>query len=89
MRRPAQTWPGYIKSHVHWANVDAGKSEFVLLPTFLGEDTPENREAFRATIPLGRLSTPADVAAAVVFLASDAAELITGVCLEIDGGRCI
>ena len=49
-----------------------------LLPTFLGEDTPENREAFRATIPLGRLSTPADVTA-----------LITGVCLEIDGGRCI
>ena len=60
-----------------------------LLPTFLGEDTPENREAFRATIPLGRLSTPADVAAGVVFLASDAAALITGVCLEIDGGRCI
>ncbi|NKB47896.1 MAG: glucose 1-dehydrogenase [Alphaproteobacteria bacterium] len=60
-----------------------------LLPTFLGEDTPENREAFRASVPLGRLSTPADVAAGVVFLASDAAELITGVCLEIDGGRCI
>ncbi len=60
-----------------------------LLPTFLGEDTPENREAFRATIPLGRLSTPADIAAGVVFLASDAAGLITGVCLEIDGGRCI
>jgi 3-oxoacyl-[acyl-carrier protein] reductase len=60
-----------------------------LLPTFLGEDTPENREAFRATVPLGRLSTPADIAAGVVFLASDAAELITGVCLEIDGGRCI
>jgi 3-oxoacyl-[acyl-carrier protein] reductase len=60
-----------------------------LLPTFLGEDTPENREAFRASIPLGRLSTPADIAAGVVFLASDAAALITGVCLEIDGGRCI
>ena len=60
-----------------------------LLPTFLGEDTPETREAFRASVPLGRLSTPADVAAGVVFLASDAAELITGVCLEIDGGRCI
>lgn len=60
-----------------------------LLATFLGEDTPENREAFRASVPLGRLSTPADIAAGVVFLASDAAELITGVCLEIDGGRCI
>lgn len=60
-----------------------------LLATFLGEDTPENREAFRQTVPLGRLSTPEDVANAVLFLASDEAELITGVCLEVDGGRCI
>ena len=69
--------------------LNPGAGDTPLLPTFLGEDTPENREAFRATIPLGRLSTPADVAAGVVFLASDAAALITGVCLEIDGGRCI
>ncbi len=75
------------KIRVNALNPVAGDTP--LLPTFLGEDTPENREAFRATIPLGRLSTPADVAAGVVFLASDAAELITGVCLEIDGGRCI
>ena len=60
-----------------------------LLATFLGEDTPENREAFRQTVPLGRLSTPEDVANAVLFLASDEAALITGVCLEVDGGRCI
>ena len=75
------------KIRVNALNPVAGDTP--LLPTFLGEDTPENREAFRATIPLGRLSTPADIAAGVVFLASDAAELITGVCLEIDGGRCI
>jgi 3-oxoacyl-[acyl-carrier protein] reductase len=60
-----------------------------LLATFLGKDTPENREAFRQTVPLGRLSTPEDVANAVLFLASDEAALITGVCLEVDGGRCI
>jgi 3-oxoacyl-[acyl-carrier protein] reductase len=60
-----------------------------LLATFLGEDTPANREAFRQTVPLGRLSTPEDVANAVLFLASDEAALITGVCLEVDGGRCI
>jgi 3-oxoacyl-[acyl-carrier protein] reductase len=60
-----------------------------LLATFMGEDTPENREAFRQSVPLGRLSTPADVANAVLFLASDEAALVTGVCLEVDGGRCI
>jgi 3-oxoacyl-[acyl-carrier protein] reductase len=75
------------KIRVNALNPVAGDTP--LLPTFLGEDTPENREAFRATIPLGRLSTPQDIAAGVIFLASDAAELITGVCLEIDGGRCI
>ncbi len=75
------------KIRVNALNPVAGDTP--LLPTFLGEDTPENREAFRATVPLGRLSTPQDIAAGVVFLASDAAELITGVCLEIDGGRCI
>jgi 3-oxoacyl-[acyl-carrier protein] reductase len=60
-----------------------------LLATFLGEDTPANREAFRATVPLGRLSTPADVGEAAAWLASDAAALVTGVALEVDGGRCI
>jgi 3-oxoacyl-[acyl-carrier protein] reductase len=60
-----------------------------LLATFLGEDTPENRAAFRASIPLGRLSTPEDVGEAAAWLASDAASLVTGVALEVDGGRCI
>lgn len=61
-----------------------------MLQTFLGqEDTPEVRARFVATIPLGRMSRPADIAAAAVFLVSDEASMITGACLEIDGGRCI
>lgn len=61
-----------------------------LLKDFLpGEDTPEARAGFVATIPLGRMSTPRDVAAACVFLASEDAEFLTGICLEVDGGRCI
>jgi 3-oxoacyl-[acyl-carrier protein] reductase len=63
--------------------------ETPLLRTFMGEDTPEIRARFLATIPLGRFSTPADIAAAAVFLCSDEASLITGVALEVDGGRCI
>jgi len=60
-----------------------------LLGTFMGEDTPENRARFIASIPLGRLSSPRDVANAALYLASDDAEFITGVCLEVDGGRCV
>jgi len=60
-----------------------------MLAQFMGEDTPELREKFRATIPLGRLSTPLDIANAALFLASDEAAFITGVALEVDGGRCI
>jgi 3-oxoacyl-[acyl-carrier protein] reductase len=57
---------------------------------FMGEpDTPENRKKFEATIPLGRFSTPRDVANAALYLASDEASLLTGVCLDVDGGRCI
>jgi 3-oxoacyl-[acyl-carrier protein] reductase len=63
--------------------------ETPLLATFMGEDTPERRAAFRATIPLGRLSRPEDIANAALFLASDEADLVTGVVLEVDGGRCI
>jgi len=63
--------------------------ETPLLASFLGGDTPANREKFRATVPLGRLSTPTDVANAALYLASDEAEFITGVALEVDGGRCI
>ena len=63
--------------------------ETPLLKSFMGEDTPERRAQFLATIPLGRFSTPADIAAAAVFLCSDAASMITGTALEVDGGRCI
>lgn len=60
-----------------------------LLATFMGEDTPEKRAAFRATIPLGRLALPSDIANAALYLCSDEAEFITGVVLEVDGGRCV
>jgi 3-oxoacyl-[acyl-carrier protein] reductase len=60
-----------------------------LLATFMGEDTPEKRELFKASIPLGRLSRPDDIANAALYLASDEASLVTGVVLEVDGGRCI
>jgi 3-oxoacyl-[acyl-carrier protein] reductase len=61
-----------------------------LLADFMGvPDTPENRARFISTIPLGRMAEPADVAAAAVFLATDAAEFLTGVELPVDGGRTI
>lgn len=61
-----------------------------LIAEFMGvEDTPENRKRFVATIPMGRFSTPEDVANACLYLASDEARFITGVCLEVDGGRCV
>ncbi len=61
-----------------------------LLEAFMGmADTPENRKKFIATIPLGRLSTPLDIAKAAVFLASDDAEFITGVEFPVDGGRTV
>jgi 3-oxoacyl-[acyl-carrier protein] reductase len=52
-------------------------------------DTPENRKKFVATIPLGRMSTPIDIANVAVFLASDEAEFITGVEFPVDGGRTV
>jgi 3-oxoacyl-[acyl-carrier protein] reductase len=60
-----------------------------LLPSFMGGDTPELRAKFLASIPLGRFSTPRDVANAALYLASDEGAFITGVALEVDGGRCI
>ncbi|AZC27251.1 MULTISPECIES: SDR family oxidoreductase [Pseudomonas] len=61
-----------------------------LLSEFMGvPDTPQNREKFMAGIPLGRFSTPQDVANACLYLASDEAAFITGTCLEVDGGRCV
>jgi 3-oxoacyl-[acyl-carrier protein] reductase len=61
-----------------------------LFERFMGApDTPENRAKFVSTIPIGRFSTPADVAAAAVFLATDAAAFITGVEFPVDGGRTV
>ncbi|HUC65617.1 MAG TPA: SDR family oxidoreductase [Stellaceae bacterium] len=60
-----------------------------LLPSFMGGDTPELRAKFLASIPLGRFATPRDVANAALYLASDEGAFITGVALEVDGGRCI
>ena len=63
--------------------------ETAMLAQFMGEDTPERRAQFVASIPLGRLSQPSDIATAAVFFASDEASFITGACLEVDGGRCV
>ena len=63
--------------------------ETAMLADFMGQDTPEMRAKFIATIPLGRLSLPSDIATAAVFFASDEAAFITGACLEVDGGRCV
>lgn len=63
--------------------------ETPLLKSFMGEDTPEIRAKFLSTIPLGRFSTPEDMGNAAVFLCSDGAGMITGVAMEVDGGRCI
>jgi len=61
-----------------------------LLEAFMGmPDTPENRKKFIATIPLGRLARPSDVAGAAVYLASDAAEFISGVEFPVDGARTV
>jgi 3-oxoacyl-[acyl-carrier protein] reductase len=75
------------KIRVNALNPVAGETP--LLATFMGADTPENRERFLASIPLGRFSTPADIASAALFLCSEEASMITGVALEVDGGRCI
>lgn len=63
--------------------------ETPLLKSFMGEDTPEIRTKFLSTIPLGRFSQPEDLGNAAAFLCSDEASMITGVCMEVDGGRCI
>jgi len=63
--------------------------ETPLLRSFMGEDTPEMRAKFLSTIPLGRFSTPEDMANAALYLCSDEASMVTGVAMEVDGGRCI
>ena len=60
-----------------------------LLKSFMGEDTPEMRAKFLSTIPIGRFSTPEDMGNAALYLCSDEASMVTGVCMEVDGGRCI
>lgn len=103
--RPRLTWYNGTKGAVHLisksmavelapqkirVNVIAPVAgETPLLQTFMGEDTPEIRARFKSVIPLGRFSTPLDIAKAALFLASDDAEFITGTVLEVDGGRCI
>ncbi len=63
--------------------------ETPLLAKFMGQDTPEMRAKFLATIPLGRFSTAQDMGNAACYLCSDEASMVTGVCMEVDGGRCI
>ena len=63
--------------------------ETPLLKTFMGEDTPEVRAKFLSTIPIGRFSQPEDMGNAACFLCSDEASMITGIAMEVDGGRCI
>ena len=63
--------------------------ETPLLASFMGEDTPEMRARFLSTLPLGRFSTAEDMANAALYLCSDEAGMVTGVCMEVDGGRCI
>ncbi len=63
--------------------------ETPLLASFMGEDTPEIRAKFLSTIPLGRFSTPEDMGNAACFLCSPEASMVTGIAMEVDGGRCI
>ncbi|MBS0631969.1 MAG: SDR family oxidoreductase [Verrucomicrobia bacterium] len=58
-------------------------------PSWGAADTKENRARFLGSIPLGRLCQPSDVGNAAVFLADPASNFVTGVCMEVDGGRCI
>jgi len=75
------------KIRVNAINPVAGETG--MLHLFMGEDTPEKRAQFISSIPLGRLSLPEDMANAALFLCSDEAEMITGLCMEVDGGRSI
>jgi 3-oxoacyl-[acyl-carrier protein] reductase len=69
--------------------LNPGAGDTPMLATFLGDGASLNHDTLLATIPLRRLCQPADMGAAAAFLCSDDASLITGVALEVDGGRCI
>ena len=60
-----------------------------LLKSFMGGNSVKKKQSFLSTIPIGRFSTPQDMGNAACFLCSDEASMITGVVLEVDGGRCI
>ncbi len=80
----------FARSGVRINAVNPMIGETAMLGDFMGmEDTPANRERFLQRIPLGRFTRPQDVASAVTFLASDEASYLTGVCLDVDGGRNI
>jgi len=90
MNTATKTMAIELASHgirVNALNPVAGETP--LLASFMGEDTPEMRAKFLSTIPMGRFSRPQDMGHAAVFLCSDEASMITGTCLEVDGGRCI
>jgi 3-oxoacyl-[acyl-carrier protein] reductase len=76
-----------FRIRVNALNPVAGETP--LLASFMGEDTPEMRQKFISTIPLGRFSTPQDIANAACYLCSDEANMVTGICMQVDGGRCI
>ena len=60
-----------------------------MLADFMGEDTPEKRAKFVSVIPMGRFSQPSDMANAALFLAEDSSSFLTGLAMEVDGGRCV
>jgi 3-oxoacyl-[acyl-carrier protein] reductase len=76
-----------FKIRVNAINPVAGETG--MLHLFMGEDTPKKRAKFVSSIPWGRLSQPQDMANAALFLCSDEADMVTGTCMEVDGGRCI
>ena len=76
-----------FKIRVNAINPVAGETG--MLHLFMGEDTPEKRAQFVSSIPWGRLSQPEDISNAALFLCSEEADMITGTCMDVDGGRCI
>ncbi len=74
---------------VNAVNPVAADTDFMKGPSGGRKLDDAGRDVLEKTIPLGRLAEPADVAAAVAYLASDDASFLTGVCLDVDGGRSI